>query len=217
MIVVPTIFEAPTSATTKKSTAPVNPMPKILHQVKPLTTFCLNPEGVRFETQEAEEEVILFLRQHIIVNVPWLILAIILLLAPTFIFPFAFGIFKLQFVVPAGYIIVGTLFWYLMTFGFVLANFIGWFFNIYIVTNERVVDIDFLYLLYKQFSEAELTKIQDISYTTGGIVATVFNYGNVSIETAGEAPNLEFEKVPHPEQIVQTIRTLVEGTEGGTV
>ncbi len=171
---------------------------------------------MRFETQEAEEEVVLFLRQHIIVNVPWVIIAGILLAAPTFIFPIIFVLLHLPLTIPAGYLVIGTLFWYLMTFGFILANFIGWFFNIYIVTNERVVDIDFLYLLYKQFSEAELSKIQDISYTTGGILATIFNYGNVNIETAGEVPNLLFEKIPHPEQVVQTIRSLTEST-GGTI
>lgn len=206
----PTLFESPDPA--KKVTKPdAKPVEKSLHPVKPLTMFALKPDGVRFETQEAEEEVILFLRQHIIVNVPWLLITAILLASPTVIFPVAFGLLKLHLVVPPGYIIVGTLFWYLMTFGFVLANFISWFFNIYIVTNQRIVDIDFLYLLYKQFSEAELSKIQDISYTTGGIVATIFNYGNVTIETAGEMPNLEFGNVPYPDKVVQTIRSLIEG------
>ncbi len=179
-----------------------------------LTTFAMRPDGVRFETQEAQEEVILFLRQHIIVNVPWVILAAVLVIAPTVIFPMIFPVLKIPFVIPIGYWVVGTVFWYLMTFGFILANFIAWFFNIYIVTNERVVDIDFLYLLYKQFSQAELNKIQDISYRTGGIFATMFNYGHVSVQTAGEAPNLEFENVPRPDRVVQTIRSLTEDSGG---
>ena len=106
------------------------------------------------------------------------------------------------------------LFWYIATFGFILANFLRWFFNIYIVTNERIVDIDFYYLLFKRFSQAELEKIQDISYSTGGIFATVFNYGEVMIETAGEAPNLEFVAVPRPDRVVETIRTITEGLPG---
>jgi hypothetical protein len=85
------------------------------------------------------------------------------------------------------------------------------------VTNERVIDIDFMFLLYKHFSEAELAKIQDISFTTSGITATVFNYGNVLVETAGELPNIEFEMVPHPQKIVETIRTLAENVKGETL
>lgn len=176
----------------------------------PLTCFAVNPDGVRFETQEAEENVILFLRQHLIVNLGWVLVAALLILTPTVVFPWLLGKISESIPVPASYILVGTLFWYLGTFGFILAKFLGWYFNIYIVTNERVIDIDFFYLLYKRFSQAELNKIQDITYASGGVFATFFNYGNVTIETAGESPNLEFDKVPYPDKVVETIRSLLE-------
>lgn len=185
--------------------------------MRPFTSFAVNPKGLRFETQEEEETVILFLRQHVIVNVPWILITILLVIAPTVIFPKLFEVLRLNFSLPSGYFLVGTMFWYLATFGFALSSFIGWFFNIYIVTNERIVDIDFYYLLYKDFSEAELTKVQDISYTTGGVLAAIFNYGNVNVQTAGENPNLGFESVPYPERVVETIRALIENQEGGNV
>ncbi len=180
----------------------------------PLTSFAVNPDGVRFETQEAEEIVVLFLRQHIIVNLPWVLLAVLLLLVPGFILPLVVSAVGLTFSLPAGYIIVGSLFWYVGTFGFILAKFLGWFFNIYIVTNERIIDIDFYYLLYKKFSQAELNKIQDISYASGGIFATFFNYGNIQVQTAGEMPNIEFDKVPNPDKVVEKIRALIEQIPG---
>ena len=176
----------------------------------PLTSYAERPERVRFETQAEKEEVILFLRQHVIVNVPWLLLVFFLLIVPTFIAPLSIGNISLPITIPPSYIIIGTLAWYLGIFGFSLANFITWFFNIYIVTNERIVDIDFVYLLYKNFTVAELYRIQEISFVTGGIIETFFNYGNVIIQTAGEMPNLEFERVPYPERVVQVIRKQVE-------
>ena len=174
----------------------------------PLTCFAVNPDGIRFETQEEEEKVILFLRQHIIVNVGWVLITLILLVAPMGLIPFVLQSFPFPLANHPGYVVVGMAFWYVATFGFALASFIHWFFNIYIVTNERIVDIDFIHLLFKQFSQAEISKIQDISYSTGGIFATVFDYGNVLIETAGEFPNLEFASVPHPEKVVEAIRSL---------
>lgn len=185
--------------------------------MSPLTAFAVNPTSLRFETQEDTEKVILFLRQHFIVNVPWILGTILLVIAPTVIFPRLFHALSLNMAFPTSYYVVGTMFWYLATFGFALASFIGWFFNIYIVTNERIVDIDFFYLLYKKFSEAELTKIQDINYTSGGLLAAVFNFGNVVVETAGEAPNIDFELIPFPEKVVETIRELTERGEGGSV
>jgi hypothetical protein len=77
------------------------------------------------------------------------------------------------------------------------------------------VDVDFLFLLYKHFSEAELDKIQDISFTSSGIMAAMFNYGDVSVETAGELPNINFETVPNPQKIVEMVRALAERTHGG--
>jgi hypothetical protein len=172
------------------------------------TSFARKPSNVRFETQEPQETVELFLRQPLIVNIPWILLSVVLVLTPTIIFPVLFHVLPIS--LPVGYIIVATAFWYLATFGFVLTNFLHWFFNIYIVTNERIVDIDFKFLLYKHFSQAELSKIQDISFTSSGIGATLFNYGKVNFETAGESPTLEFDIVLYPQKVVEIIRDLTE-------
>ena len=56
------------------------------------TSFSSFPTKVCFETQDDDEEVILFLRQHPIVNLPWVVLTVLMLTLPSvFIFfpPFA--------------------------------------------------------------------------------------------------------------------------------
>lgn len=203
----PTLYQAPVTKQAKK------PVKAHSHtRMTPLTAFAVNPDGVRFETQEEEEQVVLFLRQHLVVNVPWIVITIILVFAPSFLFPLILT--SLPAPLPFGYMIIGMLAWYLVAVGFVLFNFLHWFFNIYIVTNERIIDIDFQHLLFKRFSQAELERVQDISYTTGGIFATVFHYGNVYIQTAGELPNLEFLAVPRPDKVVEKIRRLMENLPG---
>jgi len=47
--------------------------------------------------------------------------------------------------------------------------------------------------------------VQDISYNQKGIFGTIFNYGNVTIQTAGEIPNFEFEIVPKPNEVVDIV------------
>lgn len=204
----PTIFN---SSATKKTVLPLSGADNHSRSKMNLfTQYADHPLGVRFETQEEKEEVVLFLRQHVIVMIPWVVLAAIMLIAPTVIFPLFFSMISQSFEIPVGYSLVAIVFWYIATFGFALVKFIGWYFNIYIVTNERIVDIDFVNLLYKRFSQAELARIQDISYSSGGIFATFFNYGNVTVQTAGEAPNLEFTSVPRPDKVVESIRRLAE-------
>ncbi len=201
----PTLFEAPQQAKSPQGTYPPKNGDS---KMRPLTSFAVNPSGVRFETQEAEEDVILFLRQHFIVNVPWIVIGIVLLFTPTVLLPLVFR--SLPIALPGRFMLVIAASWYLATAGFILASFLHWFFNIYIVTKERIIDIDFYYLLFKRFSEAEHEKIQDISYSSSGILATLFGYGNVMIETAGEVPNLEFVSVPRPDKVVETIRGITE-------
>lgn len=206
----PTIF----SSQQKKSSKGVAHPPHVHSSMGPFTTYAVRPQSVAFETQSEKEEIILFLRQHIIVLVVPVIVSIFLALAPTVLFPLLISFLpKLPFAVPVGYIIVGSIFWYLATFGFLLGSFLHWFFNIYIVTNERVVDIDFVNLLYKELSEANLGRIQDLSYTTAGLLGTVFNYGNVFIQTAAEVPNMEFLIVPFPSEVVKTISDLTQHHE----
>lgn len=178
--------------------------------VFPLTSFAVNPTGIRFETQQDDEHVVIFMRQHIIVNLGWVLLVILMIFTPTTIFPLILATIKSQVTIPLGYIIVATLFWYVATFGFALASFIRWFFNIYIVTNERIVDVDFLHLLYKELSETRLINVQDVTYRTGGIFETMFNYGHVYIQTAGTDPNFEFLSIPRPEIVIQAISELTE-------
>lgn len=176
----------------------------------PFTTFAVHPDGLRFETQEEKEEVVLFLREHLIVLLPTVLLGGVLLLMPTVLLPFFARFLDLPVRIPTGYVVVGFVFWYVMTFGLLLTRFLRWFFNIYIVTNERLVDIDFVNLLYKEFSEARLEKIQDISFNSRGILAALFNFGTVHVQTAGELPNFSFESVPNPEDIVRTIADLAQ-------
>lgn len=170
-----------------------------------LTAFAKTPKNLRFETQEKQEVIILFLRQHIIVLIPWLVIGAVMLLAPTVVFPIVFRFILKSWNIPVGYMIVGTIFWYVATFGFILTKFIFWFFNIFIVTNERIVDIDFVNLLHKDIAETQLERVQDISYKTSGILATMFNLGDVAIQTAGEMPNFVFERVPKPSEVVDII------------
>jgi len=214
----PVLFEAPPPkkqpSKKGKSSVKTATTAKVKMNTTPLTAYLMHPNDIRFETQDPNEEVILFMRQHMIVLIPKFILGITAFFAPLILFPILIRFLQSPIEMPGGYIIVGMVFWYVATFGFFLSMFMQWYFNIFIVTNRRVIDIDFLFFLYKKFGEAKIEKIQDISFRTGGIMATVFNYGDVIIQTAGEIPNLVFEKVPRPSEVVHILSDLTEYHKG---
>lgn len=173
-----------------------------------LTSFSTFPAKVCFETQEDEEAVILFLRQHPIVNVPWVILSLFLLTLPS-----VFIFFPPYANLPGNYQFVITLGWYLFVFGYALSKFMSWFFNIYIVTDERVVDVDFENILFRKISVAKIDEIQDVNITSSGAIETFVGYGDVFIQTAAEVSEFDFLAIPKPDQVGKILNQLIDQEE----
>ena len=171
----------------------------------PFSDFLIRPPGAEFINQQSQEKILLVLRQHPVVNVGWMLLAILLILAPFLIFP-VFSLFdflpgRFQFFVMIG--------WYLFVSAFVIEQFLYWYYNIFIITDERIVDIDFVSLMYRNVSEAKIDKIEDVTATTAGLFGGVFNYGNVTIQTAAEKREFEFSRVPEPNKVTKFLNELM--------
>jgi uncharacterized membrane protein YdbT with pleckstrin-like domain len=67
------------------------------------------------------------------------------------------------------------------------------------LTSNRIIDIKRTpWFMRESRREGELDKIQNINYDIPGIIAHVFNFGTVVIETAGQAGNFVFEWVFDP-------------------
>lgn len=176
------------------------------------------PEGIRFETQEPGESIILLLRRHWITNFFWLAITILLLVLPIIIFPLVAisGIIPKQF--PNSFLTLIIFTWYLLTFSYILVNFVLWYFTVAIVTNERIVEIDFVNILYKKFAETRIARIEDVTNRTGGFIRALLDYGDVIVQTAAKEVMFEFHSIPHPEQVVRIINELMvkEGERGDT-
>lgn len=192
---------APVKDVTQPKVPDVEKIPGHTHNA--LSAFSLYPDDVDFESREEKERIVLLLRQHPIVNMRWIIISGILLTGPTVIS--LFGIFSL---LPTGYPLVISLVWYLVTSVYALEGFLNWYFNVYFVTTGRVIDIDFYNLIDKRVSNAEIDKIQDVSYTTGGVTKAMFNFGDIIIQTASEVPEFDFEGVPNPEKALKILDDL---------
>lgn len=175
-----------------------------------ISSYVSEPKNVKFETQIVHEKIILLLRKHFVTNVWWLFLGTVMFLVPLIII-YLIPIFNPATVVqiPLRLQAVALVVWYLFTFAFVFEQFLVWYFNVYIVTSLRIVDVDFFGLLYKQISEAGLDKIQDVTHRMGGVPQVVFNYGDVTIQTAGTQEFFEFNSVPKPQKVQRAILELM--------
>ena len=77
--------------------------------------------------------------------------------------------------------------------------------NELIVTTENLVQVLQKSLFNRLTSHLNLADVQDVTVDKRGIFAYIFNYGNLSIETAGEAANFIFKTAKDPELAARLI------------
>lgn len=191
-------------------------MPHEIHHTKnPLAMYAENPLGVFFDDQEKGEEIVLLLRQHIATQIPPITEIVVIALIPPFVSTFLnitnLGLFKGLSAAQIFFIVVS---WYLFAFGFAFYKFIFWYFNVYLVTNERVIDFDFKGILHKETAYAKLNQVQDVTPKMIGFFPTFFHYGDVFIQTASEKPEFEFHRVERPDNVAKVILDQVRLEEG---
>ena len=164
---------------------------------KPLTVYS-------FDSQLDGEHVLLLLRRHPVTQIKK-----VLLILAGFLAPLLFTQSTFFQALTSGLQTSTLLFWYLLSLGFAFESFLTFFYNVYIVTDERIIDIDFLSLIYKNVAAAKLDKIEDITAITSGAAQSIFNFGTVQIQTAAERTEFEFELVPRPAKVTQFLNEML--------
>ncbi len=93
----------------------------------------------------------------------------------------------------------------LVCMGWFWWQFNDWGNDLYIVSNDRIVDIEKRPLFSsEQRREASLAMVQNVSLKIPGFWATMFDYGNVVVQTAG-AGEFTFDSVPNPRDVQREI------------
>jgi hypothetical protein len=180
------------------------------HDMHSLSTFVHNPCGVSFQTQKEKEVIILFLRAHLITNLSCIIITLILCLLPPIVLSFTsnFGVDFLNTEIAKNFTLVFVLLYYSLVFSYVFISFLHWFYNVFIVTSERVVDIDYSDIVVHNIAIAAISHVQDVNYSQSGFIPTFFNYGELFVQTAGEEKNFEASSVPKPREATHIIGDL---------
>jgi hypothetical protein len=183
-----------------------------------LGSLVVKPPRTRFESQDEDEEIVIMGRRHFITNLKWLALASFAIFVPMF-----WGEFPMIKALDANTIFALNIVWYTGLFLYVIQSFLLWFYNVYIVTNERLVDVDFFGLLYKNINVTQINKLEDVNYSQRGIFAGFFNYGDVVVQTSSEQRSddrseksaFTFDRVANPDLVVKIISELMEKDHEG--
>lgn len=156
------------------------------------------------------EETIFFMRRHWFVMIPVLLGFAVILALP-------FGVYyvinlqnPLFFAVEGRFTlyVLGASIFFLYAWLFLFQNFIDWYLDIWIVTNYRIINIEQVGLFGRTMSELMLYNVQDVTSEIRGFIRTMFDYGHIHIQTAGEAQKFQFEDIEHPNHVAKRVLEL---------
>lgn len=143
-----------------------------------------------FEDQFEDEEVLFVFRKHPIVMRRGFILAMLAILLGTV--PSLFRPeYSVYFMGLAAGCVLGAL--------IMLPGWIGWWFSVFIVTDQRLIQITQKGLFSRSVIDMRLNQIQMINYEVSGIQETLLGFGTIMMQTY--VGDLVIHDIHHPARI----------------
>lgn len=143
-----------------------------------------------FADQFDDEEVLLVFRKHPVVMRRGFIIAMLVLLlgsVPSLFNP----TYTTYFVGMAAAIALGIL--------VMLPSWIGWYFSVFIVTDQRLIQITQKGLFNRSVIDMRLNQIQMVNYQIAGLQETLLGFGTIMMQTF--VGDLVIHEIHHPAKI----------------
>ena len=172
-------------------------------------------EYQEFVGQREDEDVIIVLFRHWYTLVAPIVRSILIILG-SFVVPIWLNI--AEFIFSYGWSTLLYYGWLVFWVGAIVYDYITWYRDRYILTTQRVIDIDQRGMFNRRVAEVELDRIQAITHTIQGLPATILNFGTITIHSAG-ASDLTIRQVARPAEVQEDIARLVKeiGKPGGRI
>jgi len=160
--------------------------------------------------QKNYEKIVYTLRRHWLTFFPAIALFLVMMSVPVLVYYLAGSIFPNFWVRPIFFPIsvVLTSIYCLCVLTFFFFRFVEFYLDLWIVTNDRIIDIEQLGLFSRSISELDLFRIQDVSSEVHGFFPTIFRYGNVVVKTASSNSHIIFRNVKNPNGIRENLINL---------
>lgn len=151
-----------------------------------------------FDDQFDDEEVLYVFKKHPVVMRKGLIISMLALLLGTL--P---GYIKPEYSYFFGGLAIGTV----LAIVLFLPSWINWNFSVFIVTNQRFIQITQKGLFSKSFVDIGLDKIQSINYEVKGLEEAMLGFGTILIQTY--MGDLVIHNVHHPAKINKKLNEIL--------
>lgn len=100
------------------------------------------------------------------------------------------------------------LFWTVLVFIYAINKYILWLINCYIITNQRLVIVNYKSLFNKTVLETRISGILNVSFSSKGITSAMFSFGDVKVQAEGLTEPMILKNVSKPSQVKDFILNL---------
>jgi uncharacterized membrane protein len=158
------------------------------------------------------EEIVIFLRPHILSFFPEIALIVFFMLVPlillavlVFIFGGAETSSFLADRLYANIFILGSSAYYLAITFFALAEWINYYYDLLIVTRKHLINIDQKTIFNREINMLHLGQVEDVTSQIKGFFQSLFAFGNVIVQTAGATKNMLIKDISNPQKVAAKI------------
>ncbi len=177
----------------------------------------MKPLDYYFSSQNPNEKIISLIHRHwfniLVQYIPVFGLLSAMILSIIF-YPYIFSDFSNDSARILFYFLQSLFLLLMWIYGFVI--WFDYYLDVWIITTERVVNVEQKGLFSRKVSELKYGHIQDVSTSVKGFFPTILNFGDINVQTAAEQSHFTFLSVGNPyaikaEIMTQQKRRLAEG------
>lgn len=153
---------------------------------------------MQFEGQHPDEEVVLVFRRFPIVMRKGLVLLLVFWVA---------GLLPFSYFFDQTWALYGLIGGIVLGLAALFYSWVGWYFTVHIVTNQRFIQINQEGLFRRTVVDIGLDKIQNINYQIAGLQETLLGFGTIIVQTF--VGDLVLKYIHHPAKVqAQLIKTI---------
>lgn len=162
-----------------------------------------------FEDQMDDEDVLYVFRRHPVVMRKGLVLASLgVLVGPAYVMLLTF-IYRNdieKYPKPSFFFICLALS-FVLGMLLMIPSWIGWYFSVFVVTNQRFIQITQKGFFHKSVVDIALNQIQMVNYEIAGIQETLLGFGTIMIQTY--VGDLTIKEVHHPAHVQKKLQKIL--------
>ncbi len=87
-------------------------------------------------------------------------------------------------------------------------------FDLFILTDDRLIDMTQVTILKSTVSATPLKRIQDTTSSISGLFQTFLNYGDIMVQTAGSTSEFNIDRVPDPAVLARKMLNYARESRG---